>query len=84
MSKGHNWLTLLAKIVAVILGLFALLVALVFLKSVYSFLALGPENAAAGVMMIDSMFGSFALFIMSRFLWIYAVKRQRRTEVGEP
>ena len=84
MSKGSDWISLLAKAGSLVLGSSAIFFALVALKSVYDFLAFGPENGATGVFMIDSMFGGFALFIMSRFLWIYAVKRQRRNEVQEP
>ena len=69
MSDQRDWLTLMAKGSAIVLGVFALFLALVFLQSVYAFLTLGPRNGATGVFMIDSMFGGFALFVMARFLW---------------
>ncbi len=78
ISKGTDWLVLLAKAGSLLLGAAAAFFGFVVLKSVYDFLVFGPEKGATGVFMIDSMFGGFALFVMSRFLWIYALKRQRR------
>ena len=80
MFRGSDWIALVAKAGSIVFAAFAAFLALVALKSVYDFLAFGPEKGATGVFLIDSMFGGFALFIMSRFLWIYAVKRQRRVE----
>jgi hypothetical protein len=77
MSKKGGWLTLGAKLLAIFLGLGALGA---FLTAVLSFFTLGPESGAVGVVMIDSLFGSFILFTASRFLWIYAVKRERLAE----
>ena len=73
-------MTVGAKVVSIFVGLGALGA---FLTAVFSFFTLGPESGAVGVVMIDSLFGSFILFIASRFLWIYAVKRERLTELEE-
>ena len=78
VGRGTDWVAMLAKGASLLLGAAAVFFAFVVLKSVYDFLVFGPEKGATGVFMIDSMFGGFALFVMSRFLWIYALKRQRR------
>jgi hypothetical protein len=80
MSRRRSWLNVGAKVIAIFLGVGALGA---FLTSVLSFFTLGPESGAVGVVMIDSLFGSFILFTASRFLWIYAVKRERLTELEE-
>ena len=73
MSEASRLVTWGLKLVAVVLGLSAVFA---FLVAVFSFFTLGPESGAVGVVMIDSLFGSFILFIAARFLWIYAVKRE--------
>jgi len=78
MYRGATWYTIGAKVVAAFLMLAAIGA---FLTAVFSFFTLGPESGAVGVVMIDSLFGSFILFIASRFLWIYAVKRERQREL---
>jgi len=83
MSERSDWLALAAKAASIVLGFCALLFGAVFVKSVYEFLALGPENGATGVLMIDTMFVGFVSFMMSRVLWIYATKRQRRSAAEE-
>ena len=83
MPERTDWVVLAAKAASIMLGLCALLFGAVFLKSVYEFLALGPENGATGVLMIDTMFVGFISFVMSRVLWIYARKRQHRNVAEE-
>lgn len=78
MEKGRTWLTIVARVCSVLLMLCAVFA---FLTAVFSFFALGPESGAVGVVMIDALFGSFVLFIAARFLWIYAVKTERRREL---
>ena len=78
-AREMDLIALLAKGGSLLLGAAAVFFGFVVLKSIYDFLVFGPEKGATGVFMIDSMFGGFALFVMSRFLWIYALKRERRS-----
>ncbi len=78
VSRGADGVVLLAKGGSLLLGAAAMFFGFVVLKSIYDFLLFGPEKGATGVFMIDSMFGGFVLFLISRLLWIYARKRQRR------
>ncbi len=78
--KKTHWQIIAAKVASVFLGLGALGA---FLTAVFSFFTLGPEGGAVGAEMIKSLFSSFVLFTASRFVWIYAVKRERLTELEE-
>ncbi len=78
LSRGASGFTLGAKALAGVLMLGAVGA---FLTAAFAFFTLGPESGGVGVVMIDSLFGSFILFIASRFLWIYAVKRERQREL---
>ena len=78
MTKGRTWLTILARVISVLLMVFAVIA---FTAAVFSFFTLGPDSGAAGVVMVDALFGSFVFFIAARFLWIYAVRTERRREL---
>ena len=78
MQKGRTWLTMGARLVSVVLMISAVFA---FLTAVASFFTMGPESGAVGVVMVDALFGSCILFIAARFLWIYAVKTERRREL---
>lgn len=74
MEKRADLLTHVARAASVVLGIAAALTAT---AAVVSFFRLGPESGATGVVLVDSVFGTFILFVASRFLWIYARKRVR-------
>ena len=73
-------ITLSAKILSILLGIGA---AATCIAAGWAFLTMGPESGAIGVVLVDSMFGTFILFTAARFLWIYAVKRDSQRTLAE-
>jgi hypothetical protein len=73
-------ITLGAKILSILLGTGA---AATCVAAGWAFLTMGPESGAIGVVLVDSLFGTFILFTASRFLWIYAVKRDSQRTLAD-
>ena len=65
-----------AKALSILLMVAVLMIAL---TAAATLLGLIGEPGSGGVVLVDSLFGGFILFMASRLLWLYARKKQAQS-----